>query len=216
MVLSAMKKLTENFHGQQVNSLKNEMFLVRGYQFVDAPYAIIDDLPDEEAKRISEEAFPGKRNHDYIDVRRKVTSWLRTEAEKIGVRIDKQNPVSFAVVLGEDNLNEILKMLGPQDNMLVFRFNDVDLTNWSFTVDDAFIGAPKELKGSYSDVGHPKDPLHGRILDSEELIHHLLMGHRLEGKANDADRYYEAQLWGDEPRLLQNSAKPLIHNGFEP
>lgn len=207
--------MKKSFNEGQAYSLKSEIFLVRGYQFVDNPYAVIDDLPDEEARRVSEEAFPDKRNHDYVEVRRKVTSWLRAEAEKIGVRIDRQNPVSFAVVLGENNLNEILKMLGPQDNMVVFRFNDIDLTNWSFTVDDAFIGAPKELKGSYSDVGHPEDGLHGQVLNSEGLIYNLLMGHRLEGKAHDADRYYEAQLWGKEPKLLKNSAKPLVYNGLE-
>lgn len=114
-------------------------------------------------------------------------------------------------MLGKDNLDEILKMLYPQDNMVVFRFKDIDLTNWSFTIDDAFIGAPKELKGSYSDVDHPEDDLHGKVLNSEELIHNLLMGHRLEGKAHDADRYYEAQLWGEEPRLLKNPAKPLLY-----
>ncbi len=205
-----MTKLKRQFNEEEANALKNEMFLIRGYQFTDNPYAVIDDLSDEDAQRVSEETFPN-RNNDYLSVRRNVTSWLRSKAEESGVRIDKENPVSFAVVLGKNNLDEILNMLGPQDNMVVFKFKDVDITNWSFTVDDAFIGAPKGLKGSYNDACHPEDDLHGQVLNAESLIYHLTTGHRLEGKTHDTHRYYEAQLWGKEPTLLKNSVEPQLY-----
>ena len=188
---------------QQVSETGLEgMYLVRGYKFIENAYSVITDLPLDEATRISREAFPRRDSEKYMDKRFRVDDWLRKEAEGVGVDIAKHNPVSFSVVRDLD----AWKSEQPEgDGAIILPLSEVDLSNWSFTLDDSFVSAPEEVKEDTEDFGYPPHELHGRVLNGQELLGLIKRNEFPQEEINNNPRYFEAQLWSSAPTLIRST-----------
>ncbi|NCO03132.1 MAG: hypothetical protein GW903_02940 [Alphaproteobacteria bacterium] len=178
-----------------------EYYLVRAYKGSD-PYSMITDLPLEEAERVSREAFP-QRGENYMADRFAVDGWLREQAQISGVAISRANPISFSLVR---DLDQWEKSIHPDDGRVIIPFREADLSNWSFTVDDSFVSAPRNLiQDSDWMEEYPKEDLHGRVLNGQEIAGILIQECFPEGKVGSNPRYFEAQLWANEPTLIKRS-----------
>lgn len=178
-----------------------EYYLVRAYKGSD-PYSMITDLPLEEAERVSREAFP-QRGENYMADRFTVDGWLREHAQASGVTMSRANPISFSLVR---DLDQWENSIHPDDGRVIIPFREADLSNWSFTVDDSFVSAPRTL---IQDVDwmeeYPKDDLHGRVLNGQEISGMLIQGRFPEGEVGSNPRYFEAQLWANEPTIIRQN-----------
>jgi hypothetical protein len=178
-------------------------YLVRSYRG-DDPFAVVPDLAHDAAIAVCETNFPwrgtepgGKevlRNQTaYMETRRDTESWLRENATAAGVRIDKENPVYF----GLSREPERIKALGgPEEKFVVFRASDVDLSNWSFTVDDSFSNRNFVRSGQtvYGEAPHPS---HGTVMNAAQIA--AVIDRHGGAHADGTERYFEAQMWARKP-----------------
>lgn len=177
-------------------------YLVRAYAADADPYAVISDLSEAEGQRIAVKNDP-IRGADNYQQRIKTETWLRQNAEASDVALDKSTPVYFAFTNNPDFIAEITEQRSPHKNLIVLPADQVDLSNWSFTMDDHFFANFDD--GNTSPSHAEPHPLHGRVLNAYQLVQ------ALETYGYPEDPYknnFEAQLWASEPALLQSQAEP--------
>ena len=182
------------------NSAAENFYLARSYRASD-PYALITDLPFEEADRISQENYP-QRSPNYMHDRYAVDDWLREQAKAAGVETDRHNPVSFSVI---KDIEQWKRSLHPNDGQIVIPFKDIDLRNWSFTLDDSFVSTTIELESGEWTKRYPASDLHGRVFNGIGMTDILNNGQFPDETVNGNPRYFEAQLWADIPTLLKSA-----------
>ena len=172
-------------------------YLVRGYAADADPYAVISDLPEEEGQRVAVKNDP-IRGADNYQQRLKTETWLRQNAEASGVDMAKSTPAYFAFANDPDFIAEITAERSPHKNLIILPADQVDLSNWSFTMDDHFFADFDDENAAPSHA--EPHPLHGRVLNAHQLVQ------ALETYGYPEDPYknnFEAQMWASEPSLLQ-------------
>lgn len=184
-----------------MNATSGGYYLVRNYKDSN-PYSIITDLSFEEADKVSRQAYP-QRTENYMTQRYDIDAWLRKKATEKDVTMDREHPISFSLV---NDLKKWEQSLNPNDGRIIIPFKDVDLSSWSFTLDDSFVSAPESVTTGNRDwtEQYGKNDLHGKVFDQNEIIGILKDGKFPEGEIGGTPRYFEAQLWGDVPKLIHS------------
>ncbi|MCB9963805.1 MAG: hypothetical protein H6857_02540 [Rhodospirillales bacterium] len=172
-------------------------YLVRSYAADADPYAVISDLPEEEGQRVAVKNDP-IRGADNYQQRIKTEIWLRQNAEASGVDLAKHTPAYFAFTNDPSFIAKITAQESPHKNLIVLPADQVDLSNWSFTMDDHFFA---NFDNGNTTPSHAEPhPLHGRVLNALQLVHALeTYGYPKNPYKNN----FEAQMWANRPSFLQ-------------
>ena len=182
-------------------------YLVRSYAADTEPYNVISDLPEEEGQRIAVKNDP-VRGADNYRQRLRTEDWLREHADAAGVEMVKTTPAYFAFTNDPDFIAEVTSERSPHKNLIVLAADEVDLSSWSFTMDDHFFadfGSDEVLPGHAA-----PHPLHGRVLNAVQLVQAL----EIYGYPDDPYQHnFEAQMWAREPVLLPSSTRPSAESG---
>lgn len=177
-------------------------YLVRSYAADAAPYAVISDLTEEEGQRIAVKNDP-IRGADNYRQRIKTESWLQEKAAENGVNLRKKTPVYFAFTNDSDYVAQIMQEKSPHKKMIVLPADQVDLSCWSFTMDDHFFADLD--KGNTAPSHANPHPLHGRVLNAQQLVHAI----ETYGYPNDPYKNnFEAQMWASRPTIEQTPSEP--------
>jgi hypothetical protein len=168
-------------------------YLVRSYAPDADPYAVISDLSAEEGQRIAVKNDP-IRDADNYQRRLKTEDWLRPNAEASGVELSKATPVYFSFTNDPDSIEALTKERSPDKEVVVLPADEIDLSTWSFTMDDHFFA--NFDNGETSPEHAEPHPLHGRVLNAQQLVVALeLYGYPADPSKNN----FEAQMWASQP-----------------
>jgi len=177
-------------------------YLVRSYAPDANPYDVISDLPEEEGQRIAVKNDP-VRGEDNYRQRIKTESWLRDNAAASNVKMDKDTPAYFGFTNDPDFIVEVTKERNSDKRIIVLPADQVDLSNWSFTMDDHFFANLDDADTEQIAPSHAQPhPLHGNVLNVSQLVQ------ALEKYGCPDDPYknnFEAQMWAAEPTLISVS-----------
>lgn len=219
--------LRSHFNRPDGGSLWRGYYLVRGYHKDADPYAVVTDLPFAEAVAVCEAAEPGRGLEEatpdgrrdqraYMEARLKTENWLRQKARDNGVLIAKQNPVYFAFTREPERFKAHVAQASPESKLIILAADKVDLSSWSFTLDDHFFadldsGAEGEKKLSH----YEPHPLHGKVLNAAQLLA------ALDDYGYPEDEYahnFEAQMWAPAPVMKEPVPAPQDQagNGLHP
>lgn len=170
-------------------------FLVRSYARSAEPYQVISDLPEDEALRIALENDP-IRGSDNYQQRLRTERWLREQVAGGKIQVDKATPVYFAFTKDPGFIVDLTSRTAPHKEVMTLPAHQVDLSNWSFTMDDHFFAdfSAEGTEGYVFAHAFPH-PLHGRVLSAEELIQAIdTYGYPQDPYKNN----FEAQMWAPE------------------
>lgn len=196
-------------------------YLIRAYRVDAGPYAVVTDLPFDEAVAACEASDPNRGLDDpaasggrdqaaYMTQRIKTETWLRENASATGVEIAKSNPAYFAFTREPDR---VLGHMAGRDGMaaVAFRADEIDLSNWSFTLDDHFFASLDDAdKGGAATLdGYDAHPLHGRVMNAFQLVSAI----EEFGYPDDELKHnFEAQMWAASPTTLDAAAAPAARS----
>lgn len=201
-------------------------YLMRAYHKDAPPFATVSDLPDSEAIALCEEKEPtrgltsmdteGTRDQSaYMQKRQQTEDWLRNNARASGTRIDKQNPVYFAFTREPERFREHMAAK-PGMELYESPAADVDLSNWSFTMNDHFFADLDNGDKSVKTLkDYPPHPLHGKVLNAAQLLAAI---EEYGYPEDEMVHNFEAQMWADAPTLLPsaNTAAPTTESAIAP
>ena len=194
-----MGELTTSFQDQQPEqeTALSGLYLVRFYR-VDNPFQTLSDLPIDQAQTIMEAANP-QVAPDNMQMRHNIEDWMRETVQREGVTQERQNPIYFAI---ERDLGQFDDILNRGASMEVYALDNVDLSGWTFTLDDSSASAPPEVLKTQRPVETPEHDLHGSVMTQNALKEYL----EKEGFPNEViggkARYFEAQMWTNEPNII--------------
>ena len=153
--------LTRNFEKYQPEekTALNGFYLVRTYTDSN-PFTTLSDIDEEKAQNIMRRNY-GHVDDDNIKMRYKVEEWLREGAQRAEISIERNNPIYFAVI---KDLEAYKSQLPDGYKAICYPMDKVDLSSWSFVMDDSFISAPVEVKGREYLLGTKEHDLHGSCL----------------------------------------------------
>lgn len=199
---------------EEISNKLQGYFLVRGYHKDASPYAIVTDLSMEEAVALCEAVEPergmdelseeGVRDQDgYMQRRIQTENWLRDAARASGVDMAKDNPVYFAFTREPERFTDTMNARRPDTKIVIFPAHELDLSTWSFTMDDHFFAALDSDAAQEGVLdGYESHPLHRKVLSASELVAAI----DEYGYPEDEFKHnFEAQMWADEPGFKQNS-----------
>lgn len=185
-------------------------WLVRRYHKSAMPYDLVTDRPQSAAQDLCDEIEPNRGAHDeqYMVTRLRTEDWLRAGATDSGVTIDRRNPVYFAFTREPKRVISAMTS-NPDYEYVAFRADQVDLANWSFTMDDHFFATPTQGRSDRVQLdGYEPHPLHGRVLS----VHDLLDAIEIHGYPSDETSHnFEAQMWAHHPTLKQPALASVDH-----
>jgi hypothetical protein len=208
-----------------------DMYVVRIHHKDIAPYDVVTRLPFEKAVEACEAAEPsrgltppdalGHRDqHAYMHHRLRVDAWMENKARQSGVRIDDPHPVFFALTKDPTPFIETFidgkphpflarsAAQRPDVSLVVAKVSDLDLTNWSFTVGDSFVGYAADTHTTIGDIHSDAHPLHGQVLNGAQLQEYLA----LHGMPDSTNATIDAQLWATAPAVKTTSpTAPSAH-----
>ncbi len=189
-------------------------YLIRSYHKDAGPYDVVTDLSSDEAIATCESKEPGRGREEqtaadgtrdqngYMQMRIKTENWLRENAREAGVDMQKQNPVYFAFTREPERFTETMAKRRQDTKTVIFRAEELDLSNWSFTMDDHFFADHDNgAEGTKELSGFSPHPLHGRVLSAEQLLAAIEEHGYPE---NEMTHNFEAQMWAPEPTLLKD------------
>lgn len=188
-------------------------YLVRSYAADAAPYDVISDLPAEEGQCIAVKNDP-VRGADNYQQRLRTEEWLHENAVESGVAIDKATPAYFAFTNDPDAIIAHTREHAPHKEIIVLPADQLDLSNWSFTMDDHFFADFDDPDAGSTVPSHAQPhPLHGRVLNAAQLAE------ALETYGYPDDPYqnnFEAQMWAAAPTLAGQDQAPCVHQHSVP
>lgn len=186
----------QDLSDQDIRQKLKGYYLVRSYAADADPYAVISDLPEEEGQAIVVKNDP-VRGADNYDRRIKTEDWLRKNVQASDIKMDKATPAYFAFTNDPDFIAKITEENSPHKQLITLPADEVDLSNWSFTMDDHFFS---DFEADDMTPSHAKPhPLHGRVLNAYELVQAL----EVYGYPEDPyENNFEAQMWANEPRFV--------------
>jgi hypothetical protein len=179
----------QEFQGSMANHPFKGYYLTRMYREGSEPFAVVSDLPREEAVALCSKFAPNRRvgggeggQAAYMEGRVETENWLRESASAVGIHIRRQNPVYFVLT------KESQEHLAPNGRRIVsIPVEDVDLSCCSFTHGDS-IG---NRTSTSREGAHPMD----RVVMTAAQMEAALKVHPADGDYIKGGRYVEVQMW---------------------
>ena len=166
------------------------LYLTRLYHEGCEPFAVVTDLPRDEALAYCEKFAPWRRVGDgaggqeaYLDGRIETENWLRMSAQSAGVDIQKQNPIYFTLTAEDqkDKAPEGMKAVSIPVNSAILKY-------CSFTIGDSMgnrtSNAPQEAAHRLQDV----------VLNAAQAAT-VIDADNIPGDYIKGGRYVEVQMW---------------------
>ncbi len=177
------------------------LYLTRLYNAKSDPFAVVSDLPRDQAVILCADVAPWRRVGDgsggqeaYFDGRVETENFLRDSARAAGVDIKKQNPIYFTLT-AEDQTDK-----APQGMKAVsIPAEQADLKSCSFTFGDSMGNRHVHEK---PETTHP---LQDAVLNARQIAM-VVAKEGLPGDYIKGGRYIEAQMWTAPP--AEFGAKP--------
>ena len=192
-------------------------YLVRSYAPDAEPYDVISDLPEELGQEIAEKNDPIRGSDNYKQ-RLKTESWLRESASRNGIDMTKNTPAYFAFTNNPDAVVAATSERSPHKKFIILPAHEIDLSNWTFTMDDHFFADFENVENAGVKPSHAKPhALHGRVMNAQQLVEALdKYGYPEDPYQNN----FEAQMWAKEPYFLNtlkttNDSNVQIKNDLE-
>jgi hypothetical protein len=195
-----------SFSDEELRKKLSGYYVVRSHAVDADPCAVITDLSEEEGQKIAQKNDPIKGVDNYR-VRLKTENWLRSNAERSAVDLSKNTPTYFAFTNDPDAIVAHTRKHAPHKETIVIPVDQLDLSSWSFTMDDHFFASFTDGEEECT-IGpsHAKShPLHRHVLNAAQLVLALdAFGY----PENPHDNNFEAQMWSSEPKRLTQDEKP--------
>jgi hypothetical protein len=183
---------------------------VRSYAKDADPYAVITDLPEDEALDVAIKNDP-QRGEDNYRQRVKTENWLRSQAQQSDVNMQKATPAYFAFT---DDPAFVLSHVPEHKESIIIPLENIDLSSWTFTMDDHFFA--EFSSGEKDCIGAPSHakphPLHGHVLNAAQLVQALETFGLPE---NPFENNIEAQMWAPEPQALKLESIVKANNNYK-
>ncbi len=199
------------------NPLKG-YYLVRSYASDSGAYESVCELPLEEAIAKCAEQEPNRGLDDernpaeYMHHRLETEDWLRSKAEESAVRIDRHHPVYFAFTNDLKTVKDRMMEMRPDNTVIDIPAEKLDLSNWSFTMDDHFFADHVGGDGSNLE-DFEQHPLHGRVMSATDLVDAIAA----HGYPQDETKHnIEAQMWSSEPIMDVPNVTPNVTPAAKP
>lgn len=183
------------------------LYLTRLYHEGCDPFAVVTDLPREQALEYCAKYAPWRSVGDgsggqeaYLDARIEVENLLREAARNAGVEVRKQHPIYFALT-PDDQTNKA------PDGMRAVSIpaEHADLKNCSFTFGDS-VG--NRTSNAPPEAAHP---LQDAVLNAGQAAK-AIATYGLQGDYIKGGRYIEVQMWAVPQTATPpaNAAKPAV------
>ncbi len=197
--------------GELQQSRLSDFWFVRRYHNSATPYDLVTDHQQDAAQELSDRIEPNRGAHDepYMVTRLRTEDWLRDGATNSGVSIDRINPVYFAFTREPERVIAAMTA-DPEYEFVSFRADQLNLSNWSFTMDDHFFARPTQGRTDHVQLdGYEPHPLHGRVMNVRELLDAI----DAHGYPSDETSHnFEAQMWAHQPAIKQSAVAGSSHS----
>lgn len=193
------------------------LYLIRTHNQDAGPYDVLTDLSEADALTLAKELEPtrgagvsddlGNRDQSlYLLQRKEVDAWLKSSAIQMGINVERENPVHFALAKDPQpfidawinkNPNSSLAAAveqRPFATVTIIPADQIDLSSWTFTGEDSFLAS-----GILGPTDHPAG---SQLMSAGDLLKSIEEHGFTDYGGEDRMPTYEAQMWSQEPLFL--------------